>query len=128
MAKNIWTKQSKGFHYHWPMRTQSASKRNATVFIFASEWLKRWREISGPIRTKVFTIISQRERKVQASKLLEARGNTTVFIIASDRFKRWREISGPIRTKVFTMISQRERKVQASKLLEAGENATDLIG
>ena len=108
------------------MRTQSASK--ATVFIFASEWLNRWREISGPIRTKDFIIISQRERKVQASKLLEAQGNTTVFIIASDRLKRWREISGPIRTKVFTIISQRERKVQASKLLEAGENATDLIG
>ena len=75
------------------MRTQSASKRNATVlvvkkmarrnttvFIIASDRLKRWREISGPIRTKVFTMISQRERKVQASKLLEAGENATDLI------------------------------------------------
>ena len=53
---------------------------NTTVFIIASDRLKRWREISGPIRTNVFTMISQRERKVQASKLLEAGENATDLI------------------------------------------------
>ena len=56
------------------------ARGNATVFIIASDRLKRWREISGPIRTNVFTMISQRERKVQASKLLEAGENATDLI------------------------------------------------
>ena len=56
------------------------ARENTTVFIIASDRLKRWREISGPIRTKVFTMISQRERKVQASKLLEAGENATDLI------------------------------------------------
>lgn len=56
------------------------ARENTTVFIIASDRLKRWREISGPIRTNVFTMISQRERKVQASKLLEAGENATDLI------------------------------------------------
>lgn len=54
------TNHNKDLHYHWPMRTQNeigklrearenANDQVAVVYSFASDWLKVWREFSGPI-------------------------------------------------------------------------------
>ena len=54
------TNHNNDLHYHWPMRTQNeigkrhearenANDQVAVVHSFASDWLRVWREFSGPI-------------------------------------------------------------------------------